>query len=303
MQTLLVLSGETSRAELKGARGKSVPDYVAESVQLLEIVRNALSEGKAKLQCLQERCKEAEAAATESEALAAREMAEKAQETQKMRQQQQALTEVQKSLDCMAQGLWTSEEERAQREWWECFAALQQHLLDTGTAAGSWKSEGAECSLLTAATVSLKKRPAQRSDFDAIVGHPVLQRNSSLQLASGSSAVEGVASFLREQLHAADEGLLARPQLEMEAEAVILSRQSLLSATKQRATTDTEALGPVGHGPETSGALAATAACALPSSEAMARAQQKDEASARTDVMVGHGWDAVTKYQGLMAMA
>lgn len=44
------------------------------------------------------------------------------------------------------------------KEWWECFATLQQHMLDTG----------AESSLLTAATVSLKKRLSERSDFDAI---------------------------------------------------------------------------------------------------------------------------------------
>lgn len=35
MQTLFVLSGEMTRADLQSARGPLVPDYVAESVALL----------------------------------------------------------------------------------------------------------------------------------------------------------------------------------------------------------------------------------------------------------------------------
>jgi len=255
-------------------------------VRLLDIVRDALSEGKAKLECTQQRCKEKVAAAqtelrakeadvttASSEAAAASEAVQRAeatsketesevaemqkdvtdcadkakaviQETQKMEKQLTDLVEVQKRLECMAQGLWSCEE-----EWWECFAALQQHLLDTG----------AECSLLTAATVSLKKRPAERSDFDAI-------------------AVEGVGSFLCEQRRGAEEELLARPQLQMEAEAATLSRRSLLSATEQRAIEHLQALQEAKAAQEISFSLAAKAAAALPASEAQAKEYQKQEA-------------------------
>lgn len=109
--------------------------------------------------------------------------------------------------DVLAQGTWGT-----QQAWWEAFAALQQHLLDTG----------AESSLLDAATVSLKKLPADRSAFD-------------------NMAVNGVTGFLAEQLASADAKLAQRGRVEMEAESSKLSISSLLDAMRARLVTHTEA--------------------------------------------------------------
>lgn len=267
----------------------SVPDATGlhpHQVRLLGIARDALSEGMVKLEDMHHKCeevlqtvevelhtKETQAAAAMSEAVKAKEVAVKAeataketesemaelrkdletfsqkakevfQETQELSQKQKAIVEVQKRLDCMAQGLWGSDE-----EWWECFAALQQHLLDTG----------AESSLLTAATVSLKKQPVERSEFDVI-------------------AVEAVCRFLAEQLLAASRQLSLRPQLEMEAEAATLSRQSLLNATQQRAMEHAQAFKEASDAQEQCSTIAANAAAALPDSQARADEQRQQQA-------------------------
>ena len=265
---------------------QDAPGLHPHQVRQLELVRDALSDGRAKLELMRQarkedlvlaqmelNGKETEVMAAQSEAAAAKELAEKAEavaketeseiceiekdltehaekaklaleDTQKIKQRKEALVAVQKSLECMAKGLWKCEE-----EWWECFATLQQHMLDTG----------AESSLLTAATVSLKKRPSERSDFDAI-------------------AVEGVANFLCLQRSTADDELAHRPQVEMEAQADVLSSQSLLMGTQQRAKDEMQALLEAKAAQETSAASAAKAADGLPASKASLEEHQRKEA-------------------------
>jgi len=122
-------------------------------------------------------------------------------ESERLREERAGFEAIQKGpADVLAKGTWDSDQ-----AWWEAFAALQQHLLDTG----------AESSLLDAATVSLKKRPADRSPFD-------------------NMAVNGMTGFLDEQLTAADAKLAQRGRIEMEAETSKMSLSSLVDAMRAR---------------------------------------------------------------------
>ncbi|CAJ1421973.1 unnamed protein product [Effrenium voratum] len=259
-------------------------------VRLLSIARDALLEGQNQLDMAQQQCKDgllaAEAelrkqdqagAAARSDAFAANEVASRAtaafneteaevadmqkdlesatqrakdavEESGRLQGERRRVGQVSLELGRLAQGTWSSEE-----EWWECFALLQQHMLDTG----------AESSLLTAATVSLKKRPAERSDFDAM-------------------AVDGVTGFLQDQLAAADQHLTLRPQKEMEAEAAVLGVQALLSATCQRKEQQAQALQQAVASQEAAAATCAALETALPSVVAEVERQRQQEVCLET---------------------
>ncbi|CAE7568855.1 PGLP2, partial [Symbiodinium necroappetens] len=253
-------------------------------VRLLGIVRDALLDGKSKLEAakvtVEESLQEAEMhlAAQDSKTTAAlasevsachsaaaaeaaakdteTEVAETEQELERKRglakdviQETAALqkrrlkaSDAEASLKCLAEGTWAREE-----EWWECFAALQQHLLDTG----------AENSLLTAATLALKKKPDERSSFHVV-------------------AVEGVGNFFRQQLAAADQELVQQSRLEMEAEATILGIEALLTATRQRACQRREAADAGAASKESMQSAARQAEkCLQASKEAVAQKQQE----------------------------
>eukprot|EP00440_Ansanella_granifera_P076949 gb/GFBE01083506.1/.p1 GENE.gb/GFBE01083506.1/~~gb/GFBE01083506.1/.p1 ORF type:complete len:602 (+),score=187.52 gb/GFBE01083506.1/:1-1806(+) len=145
-------------------------------------------------------------------------------------------------VETLAVGSWKSEE-----EWWEAFAAVQQHLLDTG----------AESSLLDAATVSLKKPPQDRSDFDRM-------------------AVGGVTGLLADQLGKADEAISQRGRLEMEAEAAILSSSAMLDATRSRAARQSEVVARERGSQESTAAASAGAVAAVPELRA-AEAERREQ--------------------------
>jgi len=164
------------------------------------------------------------------------------QETAALQKRRLKASEAEASLKCLAEGTWAREE-----EWWECFAALQQHLLDTG----------AENSLLTAATLALKKKPGERSSFHAV-------------------AVEGVGNFFSQQLETADQELVQQSRLEMEAEATILGIEALLTATRQRACQRREAADAGAASKESMQSAARQAEkCLQASKEAVAQKQQE----------------------------
>ncbi|CAE7539160.1 PGLP2 [Symbiodinium natans] len=322
MQTLLVLSGVTSRAEVSHASGKLRPDFFAESellqlhdyplparqmlieslhhsisasdatlhphqVRLLGIAQDALLEGRQKLEVAKLTIEEslqqleidlasqdsattaalasAEAAkrhAETSEATAKDTEAEVAETEQELERKRQSVKDVvqdtarqqrcrreallaEASLKRLAEGAWAKEE-----EWWECFCSLQQHLLDTG----------AENSLLTAATVSLKKRPEDRSSFDGV-------------------AVEGVGHFFRSQLEKVDEQLAQQSRLEMEAEATMLGSEALANATRHRAVQQREAASAASTAKESMQAAANTAQAALEAVKATVAQKQQEQAT------------------------
>mmetsp|Transcript_2824 Transcript_2824/g.4811 ORF Transcript_2824/g.4811 Transcript_2824/m.4811 type:complete len:525 (+) Transcript_2824:40-1614(+) len=273
VQELLKLEGYplSARQMLIDSLHHSIPGDVGAAlhphqVRLLGIARDALSEGREKLDSAQQKIEEAlrvaeeELATQEAETEAASETAaaskkrsesleaaaqdtemevaemqkdlettelkskEVLQETQRQQALRQATCEASAQLSRLSAGAWASEE-----EWWEPFASLQQHLLDTG----------AESSLLTAATVSLRKRPSDRSAFDGI-------------------AVEGVNNFFQQQLGMIDKQLAGQSRLEMEAEATILGIQALLNVTQQRALQQRQASIEAQTAQETSETAAAT---------------------------------------------
>lgn len=186
---------------------------------------------------------ETEVAETEQELERKRGLAKDViQETAALQKRRLKASDAEASLKCLAEGTWAREE-----EWWECFAALQQHLLDTG----------AENSLLTAATLALKKKPDERSSFHVV-------------------AVEGVGNFFRQQLAAADQELVQQSRLEMEAEATILGIEALLTATRQRACQRREAADAGAASKESMQSAARQAEkCLLASKEAVAQKQQE----------------------------
>eukprot|EP00930_Biecheleria_cincta_P070710 TRINITY_DN58323_c0_g1_i1.p1 TRINITY_DN58323_c0_g1~~TRINITY_DN58323_c0_g1_i1.p1 ORF type:complete len:629 (-),score=170.06 TRINITY_DN58323_c0_g1_i1:303-2189(-) len=122
-------------------------------------------------------------------------------ETERLRSERESIDAVRKGpLETLASGAWASQD-----AWWECFAPFQQHLLDSN----------AESSLLDAATVSFRKLPAERSEFD-------------------SMAVAGVHDLLSEQIEAADARIEQQLRVQSDAEAESLGSKALLDAVQQR---------------------------------------------------------------------
>lgn len=122
-------------------------------------------------------------------------------ETERLRSERETLDAMRKGpLETLASGAWASQD-----AWWESFAPFQQHLLDSN----------AESSLLDAATVSFRKLPAERSDFD-------------------SMAVAGVHEFLSQQIDAADARIEQQLRVQSDAEAESLGSKALLDAVQQR---------------------------------------------------------------------
>jgi len=168
-------------------------------------------------------------------------------ETQRLRAVCQSISDVRGGpVEQLASGKWETEE-----DWWEAFVSVQQHLLDTG----------AESSLLDAATISLRKRPEDRSNFDQM-------------------AVSGVTSLLADQLAAAEARVQERGRLEMEAEARAMGAAALMDATRSRAEQQAEALAQARSKQEAAAAALATAEAAVPECRASAAKHRSAEAEA-----------------------
>eukprot|EP00913_Durusdinium_trenchii_P025999 g24395.t1 len=175
------------------------------------------------------------------------------------------------------------------------------HIIFTYGLSDPWRGGGVLNSSRRSDLVSLKIREAGHI-YDLAASHPddlpdvrkVRQRIIALLrewLASEFDviAVEAVCRFLAEQLLAASRQLSLRPQLEMEAEAATLSRQSLLNATQQRAMEHAQAFKEASDaqdqlfqepqfGEEQCSTIAANAAAALPDSQARADEQRQQQA-------------------------
>jgi len=122
-------------------------------------------------------------------------------ETERLRSERESKDAVRTGpLETLASGAWASQD-----AWWESFAPFQQHLLDSN----------AESSLLDAATVSFRKLPAERSEFD-------------------SMAVAGVHDLLSQQIDAADARIEQQLRVQSDAEAESLGSKALLDAVQQR---------------------------------------------------------------------
>lgn len=143
----------------------------------------------------------------------------------------------------LVEGDWSND-----NQYWESFAGLQQYLMDNN----------AESSLLTAATVALRKKPSERSLFD-------------------NMATKGVEQLLDQLLQAADARVAARSQAEFKAEALCLSASSILKATTSHADEQGKSL-------EVARAADDRAAAALQSAEAQLPQKQSLVAKRQTDL-------------------